>query len=200
MKSLLHILLMSITILALASCNGSAEEGGSASQDVEKFQYYIEVDDDMYEAEKWVISQYNHLIAGVDSIEAIKRDGELYDDALISVISRRYDGVIKRVGIYGNFVDSVLYNNIFYNIDRRFRAFNDVPVGGDDSVYVRVYIAPGNARFYKSGDCVDFNDFFGMIDANTDWNYTELDDEMFQYLDEEFGIQYDNERGGYVVK
>lgn len=154
----------------------------------------------MYEAEKWVINQYNHLIAGVDSIEQVKQQGESYDDALISVIKLRYDGVLKRVGVYGNFVDSTLHDDIFYKIDSRFRAFNDVLVGGIDSTYTKVYIAPANARFYQSGDCVDFNDFFGMVDENTDWNYTELDDEMFQYLSDSFGVYYDDTACDYIVK
>lgn len=199
MKSKLYIPLLLVSFLALVSCTDSDKSEGAAMQSVEEFQYTIEVKEGMSEVEKWVVNQYNNLIAGVDSIEAIKSVGTEYDNALVSVISHRYKVVYDRIKIYNNLVDSTLRSDIFHNIDHRFRAFNDVLVGGTDSAYVKVYIAPSNAHFYQSGDCVDFNDFFGMYDVNTDWNHTELDDEMFQYLNDSFGVYYNNQ-GEYVIR
>lgn len=43
-------------------------------------------------------------------------------------------------------------------------------------------------------DRVDLNDYLGSPDDNTDWNYTEIDDEAAKYLDV-LGIYWDSNKG-----
>lgn len=43
-------------------------------------------------------------------------------------------------------------------------------------------------------DRVDLNDYLGSPDDDTDWNYTEIDDEEMKYL-EKIGIYWDSDKG-----
>ena len=43
-------------------------------------------------------------------------------------------------------------------------------------------------------DRVDLNDYLGDPDDETDWNYTEIDDEGAKYL-EKIGIYWDSDKG-----
>lgn len=43
-------------------------------------------------------------------------------------------------------------------------------------------------------DRVDLNDYLGDPDDETDWNYTEIDDEEMKYL-EKIGIYWDSDKG-----
>lgn len=43
-------------------------------------------------------------------------------------------------------------------------------------------------------DLVDLNDYLGDPDDETDWNYTEIDDEEMKYL-EKIGIYWDSDKG-----
>ena len=43
-------------------------------------------------------------------------------------------------------------------------------------------------------DRVDLNDYLGSPDDDTDWNYTEIDDEAAKYLDS-LGIYWDSNKG-----
>lgn len=43
-------------------------------------------------------------------------------------------------------------------------------------------------------DLVDLNDYLGSPDDETDWNYTEIDDEEMKYL-EDIGIYWDSDKG-----
>lgn len=43
-------------------------------------------------------------------------------------------------------------------------------------------------------DFVDLNDYLGSPDDETDWNYTEIDDEEMKYL-EKIGIYWDSDKG-----
>lgn len=43
-------------------------------------------------------------------------------------------------------------------------------------------------------DSVDLNDYLGDPDDETDWNYTEIDDEEMKYL-EKIGIYWDSDKG-----
>lgn len=43
-------------------------------------------------------------------------------------------------------------------------------------------------------DRVDLNDYLGIPDDETDWNYTEIDDEEMKYL-EKIGIYWDSDKG-----
>ena len=45
-------------------------------------------------------------------------------------------------------------------------------------------------------DAVDLNDIFGKYDPDTDWNFTELDEEDWDYL-RKLGIYWDDESGCY---
>lgn len=45
-------------------------------------------------------------------------------------------------------------------------------------------------------DAVDLNDIFGKYDPDTDWNFTELDEEGWDYL-RKLGIYWDDEAGCY---
>ena len=43
-------------------------------------------------------------------------------------------------------------------------------------------------------DLVDLNDYFGSPDDETDWNYTEIDDDQQKYLDS-IGVYWDSNKG-----
>lgn len=43
-------------------------------------------------------------------------------------------------------------------------------------------------------DLVDLNDYLGSPDDDTDWNYTEIDDECAKYLDS-IGVYWDSNKG-----
>lgn len=45
-------------------------------------------------------------------------------------------------------------------------------------------------------DAVDLNDIFGKYDPDTDWNFTELNEEDWDYL-RKLGIYWDDESGCY---
>lgn len=45
-------------------------------------------------------------------------------------------------------------------------------------------------------DAVDLNNIFGKYDPDTDWNFTELDEEDWEYL-RKIGVYWDDDRGCY---
>lgn len=191
----LRVMLIPVIVWSCTSSNNNI-----AQDDVDDFQYHIAIDSTMTEIDKWIVVQYNDLITLMDSIEDVKRQGDGYDNVLTNCIEGSYNEMLSRVDYYDNVVDSALQAMLFDNVNNRFDEYNSVPVGGGNTTYTRIYIAPASAKFYRSGDNVDFNDFLSVEDEETDWNHTELDVDVFSYLQEVYGIVYNDSIGEYVVE
>ena len=62
----------------------------------------------------------------------------------------------------------------------------------------RKFISIQTAQRYKNlpDDAVDLNTIFGKYDTETDWNFTELDEEDWEYLNR-IGVYWDDDAGCY---
>lgn len=62
-----------------------------------------------------------------------------------------------------------------------------------------IEILSGNNYQNVPENAVDLNDIFGKYDPDTDWNFTELDEDEWEYL-KKLGVYWDDSEGCYRKK
>lgn len=180
-----------LLVLQLSSCSNSSTP------------YTIAISEGKTETEKTLIVKYNNMVVNLYKCkEKLENGEELTTEKKLDCfeLSSDFDSFLRDNALS---VRRELLDKIQANIVGMQDTFL-VESNNNDNSPSQPKSKPKTEKFVEYIEKeVDLDDYLGMPNDGTDWNYTEIDEEEQKAFDEELkknGIYYSEAKGCYVVK